>query len=327
MRGRGKAVQCLLLATLAGCGKDGYQLTGPTTVATGVSFTIKVGDACPKSHRSKDLSLCWDDPVTAIDSATAGPPFVIDRQELSGINALFTLHAGAEGSTDLALLLRDGNGGALTFNTALDAHDIDEVRVGPRCSGGIREPLRIYRGRSLMFDFEPRGDGLKLFTGGLVPFVSTAGTPTLHQEGVGIVDLSMLAAGEMGTLTSPAVPSFRLTYQIVDMSVFDRVVLEPGMYSPARPVPIGSTMDYVVKLYAGGDQICAAPDFADATATVETPMTCRFWSTKDPYFDERVTASVSLQAEAVGTCRVRVDIQNTALRGYAEFMVVPPQGG
>lgn len=313
----------LACAGLLACGRDGYEISGPRSVATGVPFTVKVGDACPQPHTKGLSSLCFDDPVTAIDSASIAAPFVLDSQEIVGINALFGLHAKAEGSADLSLLLQGSIGRHMAYTYALDAHDIDEVSVRPRCTGSAREPLLVFAGKPLLFDFELRGDGLTLFAGATFPFVSSVGTPELFMPGVGQLSTS----GTVGslTLTSTASPAFRLAVQSIDITRFDSVTLEHDLYSSADSVSVGGAMVYVPKLRIGGELPCVGSDSFEATYTIDTPSLCHFSNGSNPQVLDHNFGSATVVADAVGLCKLRIDVTGTSLVGRTELAIVARQ--
>ncbi len=320
---RAFALSCVAWASLTACGKDGYEISGPKTVATGVPFTVKVGDACPQPHTKGLSSLCFDDPVTAIDSASVSPPFLLDRQELVGINAEFGLHATAEGSAELALALQGSLGRHMAYTYALDAHDIDEVSVRPRCAGPATEPLLVFAGQPLLFDFELRGDGLTLFADQAFPFQSSASPPSLFMPGIGRLETPQKVASL--TLTSTVSPGFRLALQTIDLARFDGVSLERDSMSVDRPVPIGGSMGYVPKLSIAGQPPCVGPGFFDATYTIDTPTSCHFQSDSSPYFLDHNVGGVTVIGAGVGSCRLHISVTGTALIGRAEFPVVAAQ--
>lgn len=307
----------------SGCGKDGYDISGPATVATGIPFTIRVGDACPQPHTKGLSSLCFDDPVTAIDSATVAPPFQIDRQEIVGINAEFDLRAASEGDAELKLALQGSLGRHINFSHAISAHDIDEVSVRPRCEGLSTEPLWVFAGQPLLFDFELRGDGLTLFAGDHFPFASSVGKPTLFMPGVGQLDTP--ATPQTVTLTSSITPSPRLSLSTIDITRPDSVVLERDLYASDRPVPIGGSMHYTPKLRIGGEPPCVGPGSFAATYTIDTPTTCHFQDSGSPYFLSRNFGGVTAIAAAVGTCGLHVSVTGTPLVGRAEFAIIAAQ--
>lgn len=314
----------LVMGTLlSGCGKDGYEIRGPKTVATGVPFTIQVGDACPQPHTKGLSSLCFDDPVTAIDSATVAPPFQIDRQEIVGINAELDLRAATEGSAELKLAMQGSLGRHIDFTYAISAHDIDEVSVRPRCEGPSTEPLLVFAGKTLLFDFELRGDGLTLFAGDRFPFASSVGMPSLFMPGVG--QLEAPATPQAVTLTSSTTPGFRLGLATFDITRFDSVVLERDSLSVDRPVPIGSSMGYVPKLRIGGEPPCVGPGSFAATYTIDTPTVCQFQSGGSPYFLSHNPGGVTAIGAAVGTCGLHINVTGTPLVGRAEFSVIAAQ--
>ncbi len=306
-----------------GCGRDGFQLTGPTQVATGEPFVLHVGDACPQSHRSKSLSLCWDDTVDALGTAQVGAPFVIDSQALVGIGADFTLHATAEGSSTLDLHLKGSLGRSIDFLQPLAAHDIDRVIVRPRCSESTDAPLRVFAGKTLLFDYELQGDGQTLYSGERFPFVSSVGMPQRKEAGVGQLDLPN--AVQSVTLTSPLDAQLGLRIETYLLTAFDRAELVPGPYTPLRSVPVGGSMSYQMRLSLGGRRPCVGPDFTAAVFTVETPSVCQFTDRGQPTRVEHSGGTVDVVAVAPGSCRLRVDVKDTMLSATTEFPVVAAQ--
>lgn len=306
-----------------GCGRDGFQLTGPTQVATGEPFVLRVGDACPQSHRSKSLSLCWDDTVDALGTAEVGAPFVIDSQALAGIGADFTLHATAEGSSTIELHLKGSLGRSIDFVQPLSAHDIDRVIVRPRCGESTDSPLRVFAGKTLLFDYELQGDGQTLYAGERFPFASSVGTPLRKEAGVGQLELPNTV--QSVTLTSPLDAQLALRIETFLVTAFDRVELVPGPYTPLRNVPVGGSMSYQMRLSFGGSRPCVGPSFTAAVFTVETAGICQFSGSGQPTRVEHSGDTIDLTAVAPGTCRVRVDVKDTALSATTEFPVVAAQ--